>query len=42
MGGALRLATPVGAISISYAVPFEPSYGTDPTGRIHFNFGFIF
>jgi outer membrane protein insertion porin family len=42
MGGALRLVTPVGAISVAYVVPFEPPVGTDPTGRVHFNFGFIF
>ena len=42
MGLALRLVTPVGAISVAYGVPFEPSYGTSRTGRIHFNFGFIF
>jgi outer membrane protein assembly factor BamA len=42
VGGALRLVTPVGSISVEYAVPMEPTYGTDPTGRFHFNFGFIF
>ncbi|MCD6499882.1 MAG: BamA/TamA family outer membrane protein [Deltaproteobacteria bacterium] len=42
MGLALRLVTPVGAISVAYGVPFEPSYGTSRSGRIHFNFGFIF
>ncbi len=42
MGVALRIVTPVGALSVAYAVPFEPSYGTDPSGRVHFNFGFIF
>ena len=42
IGTAVRIVTPVGAVSIEYAVPFEPSYGTSPTGRFHFNFGFIF
>ena len=42
IGAALRLVTPVGFISLEYAVPFQPTYGTDPTGRTHFNFGFIF
>lgn len=42
IGAALRLLTPVGFISLEYAIPFQPGYGTDPTGRTHFNFGFIF
>lgn len=42
IGAALRLVTPVGFVSLEYAIPFQPSYGTDPTGRTHFNFGFIF
>jgi len=42
VGAALRLVTPVGFISLEYAVPFQPGLGTDPTGRTHFNFGFIF
>ena len=37
-----HLVTPVGSVSFEYAVPMEPTYGTDPTGRFHFNFGFIF
>ncbi len=41
-GGALRLVTPVGVISLEYAVPLNLVWGTDPKGRIHFNFGFIF
>jgi outer membrane protein insertion porin family len=42
VGAALRLVTPVGFISLEYAVPFQPGWGDDPTGRMHFNFGFIF
>jgi outer membrane protein assembly factor BamA len=42
VGAALRLVTPVGFVSLEYAVPFQPGLGTDPTGRTHFNFGFIF
>ena len=42
IGAAIRLLTPVGFISLEYAIPFQPDYGTDPTGRTHFNFGFIF
>ena len=42
IGAALRVVTPVGFVSIEYAIPFQPGPGTDPTGRMHFNFGFIF
>jgi outer membrane protein assembly factor BamA len=42
IGAALRIVTPVGFVSIEYAIPFQPGPGTDPTGRVHFNFGFIF
>jgi len=42
IGAALRVVTPVGFISIEYAIPFQPGPGTDPTGRMHFNFGYIF
>jgi len=42
IGAALRVVTPVGFISIEYAIPFQPGPGTDPTGRWHFNFGLIF
>ena len=41
-GAALRVVTPVGFISLEYAIPFQPGLGTDPTGRMHFNFGYIF
>ncbi len=41
-GVALRVATPVGFLSLAYGIPLNPSWGTDPTGRIHFNFGLIF
>ncbi len=42
IGAALRVVTPVGFVSIEYAIPFQPGTGTDPTGRMHFNFGYIF
>ncbi len=41
-GAALRLVTPVGVISLEYALPLNRVYNTDPNGRFHFNFGFIF
>jgi outer membrane protein assembly factor BamA len=37
-----RLVTPVGSFSIEYAFPLDPQIGDDPTGRLHFNFGFVF
>jgi len=41
-GSAIRLVTPVGVISFEYAFPLNQVWGTDLTGRFHFNFGFIF
>ncbi len=41
-GGALRLVTPVGVISLEYGIPLNKVWNTDPDGRFHFNFGFIF
>jgi outer membrane protein insertion porin family len=41
-GAALRVVTPVGVISIEYAFPLKKVWGSDPDGRVHFNFGFIF
>ncbi|MBU1239382.1 outer membrane protein assembly factor BamA [Myxococcota bacterium] len=41
-GGALRLVTPVGVISFEYGIPLNRVWNTDPNGRFHFNFGFIF
>ncbi len=41
-GAALRLVTPVGVISLEYAVPLAHVWGNDSSGRVHFNFGFIF
>ncbi|PKN46046.1 MAG: outer membrane protein assembly factor BamA [Deltaproteobacteria bacterium HGW-Deltaproteobacteria-17] len=41
-GAALRLVTPVGVISLEYAIPITRVWGNESDGRIHFNFGFIF
>lgn len=41
-GAALRLVSPVGVISLEYGIPMVRIPGTDPSGRVHFNFGFIF
>ncbi|MBN2725041.1 MAG: outer membrane protein assembly factor BamA [Deltaproteobacteria bacterium] len=41
-GAALRLVSPVGVISLEYGIPLNKVAGTDPSGRVHFNFGFIF
>ena len=41
-GAALRIVTPVGVISLEYAIPLAQVWGNDPKGRVHFNFGFIF
>lgn len=38
----LRLLTPFGSLSMEYAIPLDPQIGDDPTGRMHFNFGFVF
>ncbi len=40
--GLLRWQLPVGFISVEYAIPLDPELGDDPTGRLHFNFGFVF
>jgi outer membrane protein assembly factor BamA len=37
-----RLVTPVGALSIEYAIPLDPQLGDNPRGRTHVNFGFLF
>jgi outer membrane protein insertion porin family len=37
-----RLVTPVGSFSLEYAFPIDPRLGDDPTGRLHFNFAFVF
>lgn len=42
MGGAVRLRTPVGFLSLEYAWPLDPDVGDSRNGRFHFNFGFIF
>jgi len=41
-GAALRLVTPVGVVSLEYAIPVTRVWGNESEGRIHFNFGFIF
>lgn len=42
LGGALRLVTLVGFLSVEYAVPLDPEVGDPVDGRFHINFGFIF
>ncbi len=37
-----RVVTPIGNFSIEYALPLDPAPGDDPTGRFHFNLGFVF
>lgn len=41
-GAALRIVTPVGFTSVAYAFALDPEMGDSDTGRLHFNFGFIF
>jgi outer membrane protein insertion porin family len=38
----LRLVSPVASFSLEYAIPLDPQTGDDPTGRLHFNLGFVF
>jgi outer membrane protein insertion porin family len=42
LGGALRIVTLVGFLSIEYAFPLDPQVGDPKDGRFHVNFGFIF
>lgn len=37
-----RIVSPIGNFSIEYAIPLDPQLGDDPTGRFHFNLGFVF
>lgn len=37
----LRLMSPIGSFSFEYAIPLDPGVGDDPTGRFHFNLGFV-
>jgi outer membrane protein assembly factor BamA len=37
-----RIVSPIGNFSIEYAIPIHPQLGDDPTGRFHFNLGFVF
>jgi outer membrane protein insertion porin family len=38
----VRMVTPVGAVSLEYGIPLDPASVDDPTGRLHFNWGFVF
>ncbi len=38
----VRVGLPIGFLSFEYAFPLDPDPGDDPTGRFHFNFGFVF
>jgi outer membrane protein insertion porin family len=38
----VRVKLPIGFLSFEYAFPLDPEPGDDPTGRFHFNFGFVF
>ena len=38
----VRVGLPIGFLSFEYAFPLDPEPGDDPTGRFHFNFGFVF
>lgn len=37
----LRFLTPIITASLEYAIPIDPQTGDDPTGRFHFNLGFV-
>jgi len=42
VGVALRIVTPVGFTSVAWAFALPPRLGDSRSGRLHFNFGFIF
>lgn len=42
LGGALRIVTLAGFLSVEYAFPLDPEVGDPADGRFHLNFGFIF
>lgn len=41
-GGALRIVTLVGFLSLEYAFALRPRLGDSRDGRFHFNFGYVF
>jgi outer membrane protein insertion porin family len=42
LGGAIRIATAVGSLSLEYAFPLDPGLRDPKDGRFHFNFGVLF